>query len=310
MPSKPLLLFLLAASLAVAQTDTSSLEGRVTDRAGRSRLRRADSASPIRPPARNEKFSPTTDGAYLFTLIPPGRYDVEASAPGFRTFHDAGVPVDVAAPARLDIRFEVGAVSERVEVTAVVSLLNTESAAQGTVIGEEKIQSLPLNGRQFIDLALLSPNVTIGGESVQQNKVRLNQDGGFSASGNRTNNNGYMLDGVSNLDPDYMSLSLTPILDTLSEFQVQTGQQNAEYGHAAGAQINVVTKSGGNEWHGDAWEFVRNRVFDSRPFNLFSTCPNFSGTSSAARRAGRFARTSFSFSAATNGSRCARRPLV
>ena len=93
--------------------------------------------------------------------------------------------------------------------------------------------SLPLNGRQFIDLALLSPNVTIGGESVQQNQVRLNQDGGFSASGNRTNNNGFMLDGVTNLDPDYMSLSLTPILDTLAEFQVQTGQQNAEYGHAA-----------------------------------------------------------------------------
>ena len=149
-----------------------------------------------------------------------------------------------------------------------MSLLNTESAAQGTVIGEEKIQSLPLNGRQFIDLALLSPNVTIGGESVQQNKVRLNQVGGFSASGNRTNNNGFMLDGITNLDPDYMSLSLTPVLDTLAEFQVQTGQQNAEYGHAAGAQVNVVTKSGGSAWHGDGWEFVRNRVFDSRPFNL------------------------------------------
>src|SRR5262249_42947072 len=116
----------------------------------------------------------------------------------------------------------------------------------------------------------LSPNVTIGGASVQQNKVRLNQGGGFSASGNRTNNNGFMLDGVTNLDPDYMSLSYTPILDTLSEFQVQTGQQTAEYGHAAGAQITVFTKSGGKQWHGNAWEFVRNRVFDSRPFNLAS----------------------------------------
>jgi hypothetical protein len=157
----------------------------------------------------------------------------------------------------------------------VVSLLNTESAAQGTIVGEEKIQTLPLNGRQFIDLALLSPNGTIGGSSVQQNKVRLNQDGGFSASGNRTNNNAFMLDGISNLDLDYMSLSLTPILDTLAEFQVQTGQQTAEYGHAGGAQVNVVTKSGGSEWHGDGWEFVRNRVFDSRPFNLFSALPKF-----------------------------------
>jgi len=93
---------------------------------------------------------------------------------------------DVAAPALLNIQFEVGAVSESVQVEGVVSLLNTESAAQGTVIGEEKIVSLPLNGRQFIDLALLSPNVTIGGESVQQNQVRKNQDGGFLGSGNRT----------------------------------------------------------------------------------------------------------------------------
>ncbi len=221
-----LLLTLFAAALLLAQTDTSSLQGRVTDPQGAA-VAGAQVSLTNQATGAQRKAQSTVDGAYLFNLIPPGRYDVEASAPGFRTFHDAGVPVDVAAPARLDIKFEVGAVSERVEVTAVVSLLNTESAAQGTVIGEEKILSLPLNGRQFIDLALLSPNVTIGGESVQQNKVRLNQDGGFSASGNRTNNNGYMLDGVSNLDPDYMSLSLTPILDTLAEFQVQTGQQNA-----------------------------------------------------------------------------------
>src|SRR5262245_47070346 len=269
-----LLSLLLATLPLAAQTDTGSLEGRVTDRQGAAvsgaRIQLTNQAS-----GAVRKIESGAGGNYRFTLIPPGRYDVEAAAPGFRTFVDTGVPVAVAAPARLDIGLEIGAVSERVEVTAVVSPLNTESAAQGTVIGEEKIQSLPLNGRQFIDLALLSPNVTIGGSSVQQNKVRLNQDGGFSASGNRTNNNAFMLDGISNLDLDYMSLSLTPILDTLAEFQVQTGQQTAEYGHAGGAQINVVTKSGGSAWHGDGWEFVRNRVFDSRPFNLFSSLPKF-----------------------------------
>jgi hypothetical protein len=268
------LLVAVAGVPAFAQTDTSSLEGRVTDPQGAAvagaQIRLTNQAT-----GAERKIQSRTSGSYLFNLIPPGRYDVEAGAAGFRTFHDAGLQIDVASPARLDIVFEVGAASERVEVTSVVSLLNTESAAQGTVIGEEKIQSLPLNGRQFIDLALLSPNVTIGGSSVQQNKVRLNQDGGFSASGNRTNNNAFMLDGISDLDLDYMSLSLTPILDTLAEFQVQTGQQNAEYGFAGGAQVNVVTKSGGSEWHGDGWEFVRNRVFDSRPFNLFSALPKF-----------------------------------
>jgi hypothetical protein len=113
----------------------------------------------------------------------------------------------------------VGEVSERVEVTAEVLMLNTDSAAQGTVIGDEKIQSLPLNGRRFIDLASLSPNVNASGRSVRQNQTRLNQDGGFSASGNRTNNNGFLLGGVSNLDVDYMSLSLTPVLDTIPNFR-------------------------------------------------------------------------------------------
>jgi hypothetical protein len=215
------------------------------------------------------------NGEYVFTLIPPGRYDIDAEAQGFKSFQDTGFPVDVAAPAHLDISFSVGNVSEKVEVVAEVSMLNTDSAAQGTVIGDEKIESLPLNGRQFIDLTLLSPNVTAGGRSVQQNQVRLNQDGGFSASGNRTNNNGFLLDGISDLDVDYMSLSLTPILDTISEFQVQTAQLTAEYGHSAGAQINVVTKSGANDWHGDAWEFVRNRLFDARLFNDPATLPKY-----------------------------------
>ena len=177
---------------------------------------------------------------------------------------------------RLDISLEIGAVSDRVEVTAVVSLLNTESAAQGTVIGEEKIQSLPLNGRQFIDLALLSPNVTIGGSSVQQNKVRLNQDGGFSGlrkphqqqrvHAGRNQQPGSGLHVVEpHADPRYLSPSS----------RCRRASRPPEYGHAGGAQINVVTKSGGSEWHGDGWEFVRNRVFDARPFNLFSELPKF-----------------------------------
>ena len=270
-----LLLAILLPSLVLAQTDTSALNGRITDAQGGA-IAGAQIVLTNESTGAARKIVSGDTGAYIFTLIRPGKYDIEAVAPGFKTFHDTGFQIDVAAPAQLNIQLEIGAVSESVQVEGVVSMLNTESAAQGTVIGEEKIMALPLNGRQFIDLALLSPNVTIGGESVQQNQVRKNQDGGFSASGNRTNNNGFMLDGVSNLDPDYMSLSLTPILDTLAEFQVQTGQQNAEYGHAAGAQVNVVSKSGGNEIHGDAWEFVRNRVFDSRPFNLAqSTLPKY-----------------------------------
>src|SRR5271155_3263684 len=269
-----LVFFSCLAQVGLAQTDTTSLSGRVTD----------PQAAAVQGPQISlhnqatgaaRKVTSDGNGEYVFSLIPPGRYDIEASGAGFRTFKDKGFPVDVAVPAHLDIALQVGAAAESVEVVADVSMLNTESAAQGAVISDEKIESLPLNGRQFIDLAFLSPNVNAGGRSVQQNQVRLNQDGGFSASGNRTNNNGFLLDGVSDLDLDYMSLSLTPVLDTISEFQVQTAQLTAEYGHAAGAQINVVTKSGTNAWHGDGWEFVRNRVFDARLFNDPGNLPQY-----------------------------------
>lgn len=278
LPMRQLFVFVAALPLFLAplfaQTDTSSLGGRATDPQGAG-VQGAQILLHNQATGAERKAVSDASGEYVFTLIPPGRYDIKAEAPGFKSFHDTGFPVDVAAPAHLDIQFAVGNVSEQVDVTAEVSMLNTDSAAQGTVISDEKIEALPLNGRQFIDLTLLSPNVTAGGRSVQQNQVRLNQDGGFSASGNRTNNNGFLLDGISNLDVDYMSLSLTPILDTISEFQVQMTQLTAEYGHSGGAQINVVTKSGANDWHGDAWEFVRNRIFDARLFNDPATLPQY-----------------------------------
>ena len=115
-----------------------------------------------------------------------------------------------------------------------VSALNTGTAAMGTVVSQEKIQALSLNGWQFLNLALLVPGVSVGGQSVQQNQVLLNSMGGFSASGGRTNNNAFLLDGVTNLDPNYNSLRYMPIVDTLEEFQVQTSQLTAEYGRASG----------------------------------------------------------------------------
>src|SRR5262249_7194492 len=150
-------------------------------------------------------------------------------------------------------------------------MLNTDSVAQGTIVSQEKIVSLPLNGRQFIQLALLVPGANGGGRTVQQNAVRLNQTGGFSSSGGRTNNNAFLLDGAINTDPDYNAISYVPIVDALAEFQVQTAQFSAQYGRASGSQINVVTKSGGNGYHGGVWEFLRNQVLDSRPFNSISS---------------------------------------
>src|SRR4029077_897851 len=147
-------------------------------------------------------------------------------------------------------------------------MLNAETAGQGTVIGEDKIVSLPLNGRQFLQLALLVPGANSGGRAVQQDQTRQGQTGGLSVSGGRTNNTAFMLDGAVNIDPDYNALNYSPSIDAIAEFQVQTAMYPAEFGRASGGQVNVVTKSGGNAFHGSAFEFLRNNALDARPFNL------------------------------------------
>src|SRR5262249_12053718 len=109
---------------------------------------------------------------------------------------------------------------------------------------------------------------TSGGLAVQQNSLRQGQVGGLSVAGQRTNDSAYLLDGVMNTDPDYNALNYVPIIDAISEFQVQLAQYSAEYGRASRGQINVLTQSGSNHWHGSAWDFLRNNVLDARPFNL------------------------------------------
>jgi hypothetical protein len=258
-------LFSLALA-AFAQTDSASLSGRITDPSGAAVAGAAVSLTNLATGA-TRATTATGEGRYQFNLLPPGAYQVKVEAPGFKTFVDGKVAVQVALPAILDVSLTLGATSETVEVFGTASLLNTESASSGAVISQEKILSLPLNGRQFIQLALLAPGANAGGRQVQQNNVRLNQTGGFSSSGGRTNNNLFLFDGAANTDPDYNALSYVPIVDSLAEFQVQSAQYGAQYGRASGSQVNVVSRSGSNQFHGSAWEFLRNQRLDARPFN-------------------------------------------
>lgn len=264
-----LLSFLVCAAVPAlhAQTDTSSLAGFVRDSTD-SAVGGAMVTLTSRATNQSRSLAADSEGRFVFPLLAPGAYSITAEAPGFKVFRDDTVRLQVAQAAQVTIRLEVGSVSESVEVTSSVTPLVAETIAQGTVISEEKITALPLNGRQFINLALLVPGANAGGRTVQQNAVRLGQTGGFSVSGGRTNNNAFLLDGAANTDPDYNSLSYSPVIDAIGEFQVQTAQFSAQYGRASGGQVNVVTKSGTNEIHGSAWNFLRNRVFDARPFNL------------------------------------------
>ena len=212
-------------------------------------------------------------GVYFFTFLAPGTYTLTLQSTGFKQYQDTDVRIQVAQVTRVDISMEIGNTKEILDVSGLSNGLNTENASQGTVVGGEKIAALPLNGRQFIQLALLVPGVNPGGRSVQQNGIRQGQIGGISIAGGRTNNTMFLLDGAMNTDMDYSSLNYSPSVDGIAEFQVQTAMVGAEY---ARSTVNVVTKSGSNEIHGSAFEFLRNRNFDARPFNLAqSQLPKF-----------------------------------
>src|SRR5271157_6389214 len=266
----------ICAGAAFAQNETAVLTGRVVDPSGlgvaAAQIRLTDQATGA---LRNSIA--LTDGVYRFDLLPPGDYAIRVTAPGFKTVEDSRIHLEVAKTASLDISLSLGAVAESVEVTAEVSPLVAASVAEGTVISEEKVKALPLNGRQFLQLALLSPGTNSGGIAVQQNSLRQGETAGLSVAGQRTNDSAYLLDGVMNTDPDYNALTYVPVVDAIAEFQVQVAQYSAEYGRASGGQINVLTQSGTNGWHALGWEFLRNNALDARPFNLTtqSSVPKF-----------------------------------
>ncbi len=271
---------LLAATLALsaslyplrAQNETAVLSGRIADPSGLPVSGAKISLVQTSTGATRSSVS-LADGFYRFDLLPPGDYSIRIFMQGFKTFDGADIHLDVAQSSVFNAALTVGATTESVNVTAEVSPLATESIAQGTIVNQENVRALPLNGRQFLQLALLSPGTNSGGLAVQQNSLRQGEVAGLSVAGQRTNDSAYLLDGVINTDPDYNALSYVPVIDAIAEFQVQTAQYGAEYGRASGGQINVLTQSGSNQWHGAAWEFLRNNRLDARPFNL-TTSPD------------------------------------
>jgi len=216
-------------------------------------------------------------GLYTFPSVPPGLYTVKVEHPGFKTT-TSNVEVQVQQSVRLDLTMQVGQVSESVEVSATAALLQAENATVGTVVETKSIVELPLNGREYLNLVTLSPNVSnlappSGQAQSRQGADRANQS--ISAGGNRIVYDYYTLDGVVNTDPNFNTYIVLPSIDAIQEFKVQTGVYPAEFGHEA-TQINVLTKSGGNAYHGSLFEFVRNNDFDALPFQFTATKPGVS----------------------------------
>ena len=206
-------------------------------------------------------------GAFSFPALPPGSYLIKGELTGFRTAQNS-VELHVEETLRVSLTLEIGTIAETTEVTAVTSLIQTENATIGTVIENRRIVELPLNGRNFLSLIGLSPNVSTqfagpGQANDRQGGSRANQQ--ISIAGQRREFNYYSLDGVDNTDVNFNTYIFLPSIDALEEFKVQTGVYSAEFGRAAG-QVNVVTKSGSNAFHGTIFEFHRNEALDARPY--------------------------------------------
>src|SRR5499427_2109812 len=217
----------------------------------------------------------TEPGTYTFASIPPGVYRLRTELPGFKTAVSEPFEVQVQQVVRLDVVLQVGQVSETVEVAATAELLQSETAAVGTVIENKIITELPLNGRQYLGLVALSPNVNTlspaaGQAGSRQGGDRANQ--AISTGGQRIMFDYYTLDGVNNTDPNFNTYIVLPSIDAIQEFKVQIGVYPAEFGHQS-TQINVLTKSGGNAYHGSLFEFLRNDAMDAQPYAFTSVHP-------------------------------------
>jgi hypothetical protein len=212
-----------------------------------------------------------TDGAYSFPNLAAGHYSIKIAAAGYSDFQETGVTVDVNSALRLDVKLQVGSVAQHIEVMANVVQVDTESTELGEVIGGKSMTSLPLNGRSYTDLLALQPGVvpssveTVNSYTPSAPSGGLN-DGTLSISGARGNSNGFLVNGGNVQEQMANGTAIIPNVDAIAEFRIITNNFDAEYGHFSGGVVNVLTKSGTNKLHGNAFDFIRNTDADATKY--------------------------------------------
>jgi Carboxypeptidase regulatory-like domain len=271
-----ILLFLIFAGSAWAGVN-GSISGAVKDSTGaaipRAPVTLTNSATGVR-------MSTTTDdhGAYTFPVLPVGTYILEVSLPGFQPYRRTGISVDTNSALSIDAGLRVGERSDRVTVSDSAVHLETYSSQVGEVIDSKQMTAVPLNGRSYTDLLSLqagvAPSTSVNVNTVQDvGASALSPSGDLnpgtvSINGQREFANAFIVNGSDSEEDVNMGTAIIPNLDSIAEFRILTSNFDAEYGEFSGGQINVVTKSGGNAFHGDLFEFLRNTDLDAR--NYFS----------------------------------------
>jgi hypothetical protein len=267
------LAFVLLALAIASASITGSISGVVTDKSGAvvsgASVVATDTQTGIQTTQKTD-----AKGFYNLPTLAVGTYTLEITQAGFKTYRQTGLVIDANSALRVDASLAVGSINEKIEVSTEAAQVETQSTQMGEVIEGSKMTSVPLNGRSFIDLLALQPGVspyknddTTSGVGSDPTTVSGDQTNGTqSVNGGRLGSNGFMVNGADAQEGVHNGAAIIPNLDSISEFRIITNNFNAEYGNFSGGQINVVTKSGTNGFHGDLFDFLRNTDFDAANF--------------------------------------------
>jgi hypothetical protein len=264
---------LLAPALLYAQA-TGQITGVVTDPSG-AVVENAAIWVANQATGRVREVATGSDGVYTVPLVDPGTYQVKVSVPSFSTLVRNDIQVAVSGTSRVDFALRLGEVTEQITTIEAAPLVETRNSVLGVVVDSRQVVELPLNGRNFAQLGTLLPGVVaspsalggLGGTATPGGFG--NVTGSYNVNGMRNQSNNFQLDGSSNNDSFNSGFVLRPPPDAIQEFKILTHSYTAEYGRNAGSVVNVVTKSGTNQWHGSAWEFNRDDSLQAR--NFFAT---------------------------------------
>ena len=271
----------LPCTQAIAQSTafTATLSGSVSDPSG---AQLSGATISLTAPDRGISREFTTDaaGTYVFSQLPPGIYTLQVSAPGFKTYKQMGIEMAAGQAAEQPVHMSVGANSESVEVSAQAPLLNSDNANISSDISAQQVVELPLNLRNVYGLAFLNSSVSntaefqvVGGNGISGS---ADQDiSFFNFGGTFFNTAAFLLDGTWDTGADWGGVTYVPAVDSVQEFKIQTNAFTAQYGWSSGNVINVVTKSGTNGYHGDAYEFYRNSSLDAKNYFNQAAQPDF-----------------------------------
>jgi hypothetical protein len=266
-------LLFVSPQLCFAQVGTASLSGVISDPTGAA-VPNAELTLQSTEGATTRTTKARADGAYVLPSLQPGSYALTVHAQGFEDHKTKTIELSSGQEASLNVALSLAGATTSVTVDASAPVVQTTSASIGTTVSTRQMDSLPILGSSFLNVLEVAPaTVPVAPTGTTYNYSAVSQNVMPSVFGQRQKDNDFLIDGVENRDPDFLGVPLYPPPAAIAEIKVDSGVGSSVYGHGSGAAVNVVTKSGTNEWHGEGWEFFRNNVLEARSFFLASLGP-------------------------------------